>query len=116
MKENALERPLVYGLNFTGIIASNESMWGVIITIIFVLNLLGAIFHSSEAFWPFNVVEAYVCHLFSEWENTLNVKWNVAGVLWRCNIMCEKKQQQQHGTYHVLWVVEHIEWQTSERF
>lgn len=52
---------------------------GVIITIIFVL-LLGVICHLSKRHFPFDVVQAYVCHLF--WMRTaLNVKWNVARVL-----------------------------------
>lgn len=55
-----------------------EIEFGVIITIICVLWLGVILIIQSH---PFDAVEAYVCHLFGMW-NALNVKWNVARVLW----------------------------------
>lgn len=59
-----------------------EIEFGVIITIICVLWLGVILIIQSH---PFDAVEAYVCHLFGMW-NALNVKWNVARVLWVCKI------------------------------
>lgn len=73
-----------------------EIEFGVIITIICVLWLGVILIIQSH---PFDAVEAYVCHLFGMW-NALNVKWNVARVLWVCKI--ETTMNKHNNNNYVL--------------